>query len=179
LQFEIDNFLMKLKEDQTGILLSFNIWANRRLTDQIKSLSQEEFTRETGGSFPSIRLTLIHLLESDWLWLNRWQGKPLVLPPENWDTQTPISISEIWLGIQEQIEQTFESKAEGTMQQAVHFITKAGAELEMPYWQTVSHMVNHATYHRGQMANMIRMMGHKPVATDLFLFYIEENGRPE
>ncbi|WP_353721104.1 DinB family protein [Dyadobacter sp. 676] len=162
---------------QIGSLLSYNIWANRRLTEQIKDLTREEFTGEIGGSFPSVRLTLVHLLEADWLWLNRWQGKPLVLPPDTWDTGSAESVSEIWLGIQEEILRVFESKAEETMLQPLHFITRAGAALEMPYWQTVSHMVNHGTYHRGQLANMIRILGYKPVGTDLFLFFNEENSK--
>jgi uncharacterized damage-inducible protein DinB len=35
------------------------------------------------------------------------------------------------------------------------------------------HVINHATYHRGQVTMMLRQLGAAPVATDLILFYWE------
>ena len=35
------------------------------------------------------------------------------------------------------------------------------------------HIVNHSTYHRGQVASMLRQLGAEPAATDLFLYYAE------
>ena len=40
-----------------------------------------------------------------------------------------------------------------------------------PLWQSLQHVVNHGTYHRGQVATMIRQHGLKPIATDLMHFY--------
>lgn len=89
--------------DRYGILIAYNTWANRRTTDQIKSLTVEEYNKELGGSFPSLRLTLTHLLISDWLWLNRWQGKPIVLVPINWDTTSAEALEVHWDSIQREI----------------------------------------------------------------------------
>jgi uncharacterized damage-inducible protein DinB len=35
------------------------------------------------------------------------------------------------------------------------------------------HLVNHGTYHRGQIATMLRQLGNKAQSTDLILFYRE------
>lgn len=68
---------MDLLNDTYGILIAYNIWANQQTLQQIKTLSQDEFVQKLGGSFPSLKLTLNHLLESDWLWLHHWQGMPI------------------------------------------------------------------------------------------------------
>ena len=37
------------------------------------------------------------------------------------------------------------------------------------------HVVNHASYHRGQLVTMLRQLGHPAVNTDLIRFYREVN----
>ena len=46
-----------------------------------------------------------------------------------------------------------------------------GTESRVPYWQIVPHPVNHGSYHRGQVATMLRQSGIKPPGADLILFY--------
>ena len=41
----------------------------------------------------------------------------------------------------------------------------------IPYWQVVLHLVNHGSYHRGQVATMLRQAGIKPPGTDLISYY--------
>ncbi|PYX84395.1 MAG: hypothetical protein DMG70_06505 [Acidobacteria bacterium] len=41
----------------------------------------------------------------------------------------------------------------------------------------MQHLANHSTYHRGQVALMMRQLGAKPVATDFHVFLVE--GRRE
>jgi uncharacterized damage-inducible protein DinB len=55
-------------------LVEYNIWANRLIGKQIESLLPELFVKQVGGSFGSINATVIHLLESDWLWLKRFEA---------------------------------------------------------------------------------------------------------
>ena len=40
-------------------------------------------------------------------------------------------------------------------------------------WQTLQHVANHSTYHRGQVTTLLRQLGAKPVGTDLIGFYRE------
>lgn len=37
----------------------------------------------------------------------------------------------------------------------------------------MQHVVNHSTYHRGQIAAMLRQLGSEPVATDFHVFLLE------
>ena len=46
-----------------------------------------------------------------------------------------------------------------------------GESFKSPVWQIVLHVVNHASYHRGQITTMLRQLGHTPVGTDLITYY--------
>ncbi|QJW90173.1 hypothetical protein HNV11_12700 [Spirosoma taeanense] len=52
--------------------------------------------------------------------------------------------------------------------------TRRGERFRMPLWQLMNHTVNYSTYHRGQLAKMVRMLEHKPVATDMVIYF--QNG---
>jgi uncharacterized damage-inducible protein DinB len=39
--------------------------------------------------------------------------------------------------------------------------------------ETLQHLVNHGTYHRGQVTTLLRQLGAKPIGTDLIAFYRE------
>lgn len=164
--------------DRYSSLIAYHNWANRNTFDQVKSLSTSEFEQHLGGSFPSLKLTITHLLISDWMWLNRWQGNSKVTIPADWDTSTVGSIEAIWQPIQEKIEHYFQADLTARLEETVTFrAVSTGDTYTVPLWQTINHVANHGTYHRGQITNMVRMLGYQPVKTDLFIFYNEENKR--
>jgi uncharacterized damage-inducible protein DinB len=51
--------------------------------------------------------------------------------------------------------------------------TSAGTTFSQPLWQMLQHLANHGSYHRGQVATMLRQLGAKPVGTDMIGFYRE------
>ena len=57
------------------LLYDFNAWANHRTLDTCSSLAPEQFTRDLGSSFRSLRDTLAHIYGAEWIWLERWQGR--------------------------------------------------------------------------------------------------------
>lgn len=144
------------------------------MLEQAATLPNEDFNREFGGSFPSLRLTFTHLLESDWIWLNRWKGIPYTAIPQDWDTQTARAIQATWTPIQQETQQILSPMLENEPAKLISFTTKKGDAYAMPLWQLTSHIMNHGTYHRGQIANLIRMLNVKPVGTNLFLFFLQQ-----
>src|SRR5712692_64595 len=74
------------------LLYEYNAWANRRTLDACGTLTQEQFTRDLGSSFSSVRDTLVHILGAEWVWLERYQGRsPGALPAaEQFPTLTSV-----------------------------------------------------------------------------------------
>lgn len=148
--------------------IEYNIWANRLIMAQIESLPQSLVEQDFGGSFGSMKGILIHLLESDWIWLNRWKGIPLAEVPQ-WKLDDAVLVNKQWKVIQDEmltIARTFTDSAD----RKIEFLTRKGAHYVMPFNDIVIHVTNHGTYHRGQLAHMIRTVGQKPVSTDYFIF---------
>ena len=54
-------------------LLAYNAWANGQMLEAVSRLDAAQFSRELGGSYPSVQATLTHILWAEWLWLARWQ----------------------------------------------------------------------------------------------------------
>jgi hypothetical protein len=48
-------------------------WANNRILQAASTLSAKEFTRDLGGSFPSVRDTLVHIVGCESGWLTCWK----------------------------------------------------------------------------------------------------------
>ena len=46
-----------------------------------------------------------------------------------------------------------------------------------PFWAVLRHVVNHGTYHRGQISSMVKRVGGKPISTDMVVWGIEANDK--
>lgn len=149
-------------------LLAYNTWANRLVVAQIETFPAEIFERQFGGSFGSMKATLIHVLESDWIWFNRWKGIPLAGIPA-WQFVDAKAIHDQWKMIQDEmgdIARTFVTRKDSN----IDFVTRKGAPYTLPFDEIVAHITHHGSYHRGQLTHMIRMAGQQPVSTDYFIF---------
>jgi uncharacterized damage-inducible protein DinB len=149
-------------------LVEYNIWANRLIGKQIESLAPELFLKHVGGSFGSIKATVIHLLESDWLWLKRFEGIPLAQVP-SWQMETVSDVYKEWKEIQERMLNAARTIL-GRKDKKIEFVTRKGGHYVLPVEDIIMHITNHGTYHRGQLTHMIRVAGEQPVGTDYFIF---------
>ena len=57
------------------VMLDYHYWARDRLLDGVETLTPDQFTRDMGSSFRSIRDTLVHIYFAEWAWHLRWQGQ--------------------------------------------------------------------------------------------------------
>jgi uncharacterized damage-inducible protein DinB len=155
------------------VLYDFNAWANHRTLDSCAALDNEKFTRDLGSSFRSVRDTLAHISGAEWIWLERWHGRaPLGIPPGS-DFPDFESVRRRWTEIERNLLDYVASLTPEDLQRVLQYKTMAGTQMAQPLWQCLQHLANHSTYHRGQIATMLRQLGAKPVSTDLIGFYRE------
>ena len=55
-------------------LVDYNYWATHRLLIAVDALTPEQFIRDLASSFRSVRDTLTHVHDAEWIWLSRLQG---------------------------------------------------------------------------------------------------------
>ena len=62
-----------MTKDDIQLLYEYDRWANNRVLQAASTLNAEEFTRDLGGSFRSVRDTLVHIVGCEWSWLACWK----------------------------------------------------------------------------------------------------------
>ncbi len=159
--------------EEIHLLYDYNSWANLRTTESCAALTPEQFTRDLGSSFPSVRDTLVHILGAEWLWLERWHGRSPGAMPAPADFATLGAVHERWVEIDRDLVDFVAGLTAEDLARVVQHKTTKGASQAQPLWQMLQHLINHGTYHRGQVATMLRQLGAKAISTDLILFYRE------
>ena len=62
-----------MTKDDIQLLFEFDRWANNMVLQAASTLNAEEFTRDLGGSFRSVRDTLVHIVGVERGWLTCWK----------------------------------------------------------------------------------------------------------
>lgn len=162
-----------MKKDDFITLYDFNTWANQRTLDSCTALSPEQFTKDLGSSFRSVRDTLAHIYGAEWIWLERWRGRTSSGLPSAADFPDFESVRSQLTAIDRELVEYIASLQEEDVQGFREFKTLTAGTISQPLWQCLQHLANHGTYHRGQIATMLRQLGTKTVSTDLVVFYRE------
>lgn len=157
-------------------LVEFHYWATRHVLDAVELLTAEQFTRDLGNSFPSVRDTLAHLYGADWIWCARWNRESPTALPDPRLFPDLVSLRKAWSEHEPILRATLKRFGEVGVDQPVEYV-RNGVRYAQPFSQTFHHLVNHGTYHRGQVITMLRQLGVQgPPSTDLIAFYREQQG---
>lgn len=152
-------------------LYNYNRWANDRVLDAVSKLSAEQFTRDLENSFRSVRDTLVHILSAEWIWLERWNGiSPKSMLGSEELTDLP-AIRTRWDKVESERAEFIRSLTLERLEAVINYVNVRGQSYAYPLWQMLAHVVNHSSYHRGQMTTLLRQVGAKPVGTDFLSFY--------
>jgi uncharacterized damage-inducible protein DinB len=155
-------------------LLDYHYWARDRILAAAAALTPEQFTRDLGSSFKSVRDTLAHTYSSEWAWYERWHGTSptAMLPPEQFtDVET---LQRAWSAHEQRMRAFLDELGEPGITRVFVYKVLSGHSGTSTFWQMLQHMVNHGSYHRGQVTTMLRQLGAAPAKSmDLIAFYHE------
>jgi len=160
------------------LLYDYNSWANLRTLDSCAALSEEQFTRDLKSSFASVRDTLVHIAFAEWIWLERWHGRAPAAFPNAADYPDLESVRRRFSELDRNLVDYTASLTGDDLQRVVSFKRISGEALAQPLADLLHQVANHGTYHRGQIATMLRQLGAKPVSTDLLIFYRDRPAAP-
>jgi len=155
----------------TRQLFDYNAWANARALDAAAQLSDEQFQKPLGSSFPSVRDTLVHICGAEWIWYERFEGRSPSAIPNDSSMQTVAALRAHWRPQGERLLDYVNGLTQGDLDRILDYRTLNFGSYQNPLWQSLQHLVNHGTYHRGQVTTLMRQLGAKPILTDLMHFY--------
>src|SRR5512140_1037916 len=161
-------------------LFAYDSWANARVASTILELPQEQFTRGFGGSHPTVRDAFAHVVGTGWVWMERWEGRNPSSPPE-WMASTDAALLAKQLRDVELRRESFlVSLSDGDLARRFAFKYLDGRAGEHSLRDLFVHVVNHSTFHRGQIVSMLRQAGTPAAPTDFVVYRAEvEQGQTD
>ena len=159
--------------DDITELFDYCYWANGRLFEALARLTPEEFTRTVGGSYGSIRNTLVHALSAEWGWLDRCGGPPRGAKLDPMRYPTVASLVETWMNVERQMRAFLATLGDEDLAREVRFTLGGSVEQVMLLGHLLRHAAVHGVHHRGQVSLLLRMLGHAPGNVDMLMYYGE------
>ena len=154
-------------------LLLYMLWADRLVLKAVREVSAEDLTRDAGISFGSMLGTMVHMLGSQRLWLARFSGSPFDRRPTLEDFPDLPSWAHGWEETAAGIEAFLAGLTEEQLAAEIAWEDSEIGPVRRPLWQPVVHMVNHNTYHRGQVVSLLRQLGYEAPKTDFIYFQLK------
>jgi uncharacterized damage-inducible protein DinB len=159
--------------DDLVSLFAYNRWAERRVLDACRKLAPEQYAAEPAPGWSSVRASVVHITSATHNWIRRLAGEvtsgmlsetdlPTVEDAERRLDQAYQMLDGLWPAL--------------TPEQLA---TPRPIQLRdrfpvMPPWVVLRHVVNHATYHRGQIASRLKRYGIEPPVTDFVFWALEQ-----
>ncbi len=151
--------------------LEYNAWANARIVETVRQVDETILFQERKSSFTSIAKTLTHVMDSEQVWLKRLQGISLKQFPSTGLTIPRDELINRFEQGSRELLSFVQSKGDHFIHTSIDYTTLKGQPFSDVVEDMLYHVVNHGTYHRGQIVTMLREAGITTLpATDLILF---------
>lgn len=153
-------------------LAGFNMWANNIVCGWMAQLSDAHWQQHIVSSFNSIEQTTLHIASAEQAWLERFQGKQDIVWQQPVFKGTKAEVVSFWNTASQGLYDFISTFDESRLQEHLHFKRLNGEPYSMPWYQLFAHVINHSTYHRGQLVTMLRQAGFEGTgSTDLLLYF--------
>jgi len=115
---------------------------------------------------PQVVALINHILGAENIWLSRINQQPLPDP-----IFPNITQAEAWLALSKENHAQFLKLLQTIDDEtAITYADLNANTHQSKVLDIIVHLVNHSTYHRGQIAAKMREAGHKPASTDFIIF---------
>lgn len=154
----------------------YHKWANNRIFDHLYKLPDSVYDQEIKSVFSSLKEVFIHVYLVDGMWLSVMSGDSFsetmnVINQLKEKSENPDfdEIQTLYKENNRQYEDFF-SKQED-LDEVISIEHPRYGKMDVAVSELVKHVVNHGTYHRGNITAMLRQQGHTGVPTD-YIFYL-------
>jgi len=162
------------------MMAAYNRWANARVYAAAAELTEEDFHRDTGAFFKSMKGTLNHILVTDRIWMKRFTGEGEA--PATLDTILHDGLEALRLAREAEDRRIVEwigSLSEKALAGRFTYMTVTDMRtVSQRLAPALAHLFNHQTHHRGQAHTILTALGRPSLALDLIYFQRTSEGLP-
>jgi uncharacterized damage-inducible protein DinB len=153
-------------------LFNFNRWANARMLDACRKLTPEQYTAEPVPGWSSVRATVWHIAVVTEGWLRGLACDPDQIFPLEAELATVDDAQRLLERAYRRFDELLPALTPERLAKTVT-LSRRGRTATLPPWAVLRHIVNHTTYHRGQVAAKLKRFGIQQVETD-FVYWVFE-----
>jgi uncharacterized damage-inducible protein DinB len=164
---------MSFPPDDLASLYAFNSWANARVVEALRSIPEHDYEKEQGGGWPSLRATFVHIAGATDAWAERFAGRDATRLATAAEMPALEDAVRVLAAAEDKHARLLPTYDAARLAAPFTWKNLKGEPKTAPFWVVVRHVVNHQTYHRGQISSMLRRLGHAPKATDMVVWGIE------
>jgi uncharacterized damage-inducible protein DinB len=162
--------------DDLRLLVDYHYWARDRVLDAAAALAVNQFNRDMGSSFGSVRDTLVHFYSAEWAWCERWNGHSPTAHVSSESIPDVATLRAKWEELELNVRAVLDRMGIQGLDRVIEYTMFNGDARASVFWQMLQHVVNHASYHRGQVTTMLRQLkATPPQSMDLITFYRTRN----
>ncbi len=157
--------------EQVKMLSRYKAWANELTFGAVSALPGDEAIKKRETRFGSIVHTLNHVYVIDDIFKAHLLGESHGYTARNTPTHPPLhELWELQRAMDRWYVQYVDSMAEDTLAEVIQFQFVGGGEGVMSRCDMLMHVVNHNTYHRGFVGDMMYQASSGLPANDLPVF---------
>jgi uncharacterized damage-inducible protein DinB len=151
--------------------VAYTIWANEKMYGTIGKLSDEQVHQPVNSSFKSIYHTLLHSWDAESAWWQRMKLVEHIVVPSTHFTGTVAELHGKMMQQSGLWKEWVDNATEAALQHEFIYQNTKKEQFKQPVWQMLLHIVNHGTYHRGQLVTLLRQLGVEQIPqTDFIVF---------
>jgi len=153
---------------------AYNLWANKSITDLILSLDEAQHRQKVESSFPTLYATVLHMWVAETAWWQRVKLLDKITIPAEKENPDMEHVAQGLIYQSAQWVEWVNNSSEMMLKQEYSFQNSKNELFKQPVYETVLHVNNHSTYHRGQLVTMMRTLGVKTLPQTDFMAFLRK-----
>jgi uncharacterized damage-inducible protein DinB len=159
--------------DDFASLFAFNRWANAKMLDACRKLTPEQYAAEPVPGWGSVRSTVYHIVIVTDGWLRTLADDP----DQSFTPESEVQTVDDAARVLERAYRTLDVVLPTLSPEKLatpRTLSRRGRTAVLPPWVVLRHVVNHTTYHRGQVASKLKRFGVQQPESDLVYWAFEQ-----
>ena len=161
---------MSIAKELLAQHFEYSLWASLKILKTSQKLSTEAVGLDRGNSFGGILSTLTHIFQADRVWLKRFEGDPYFTLAQAGDSYDLALLEAEWPAVVGAFAAWIRAQDDAKFEERLFWRNVRGEDKTEVIYKILLHVVNHGSYHRGQVITMLKQAGGEVVSTDLVYY---------
>jgi uncharacterized damage-inducible protein DinB len=157
-------------------MFEFLRWADQQMMAAARQVPEAGYYQDQGISIGSIHKLLVHCMAAQWIWLSRWRGESPTRLESHEDYPTRDALEQRWPLVHSAMLDFLGLQSPKSLAREVQYKNTRGEVFSVPLGELMLHVLDHASYHRGQLNTMVKHAGGKP-ANVMYQHYVVQKSR--